>query len=306
MRTIQPAEILNALKTASSPTGLLLHLGIHDRTHMQKTIDRLSVMCGINVTEKLAENKANRSREQEEKSLVISPPRICKFCGCTFDKKYSVWSNGEYCSESCARKSCARSCSGTKNAVCTVCGATFDIDVRASLKTAKCPTCKREKDRERKKRNYQKRKELKTSSRQYTVDDLVSRGLLDKEYTTGLWDVKDVVSDGLYLCGCVANHPGADDHGHVLLHRLVAENATGKPLGSDVVVHHLNENKHDNRIANLKVLTKQEHASLHHRGKVTAVHGGITMYKNHGCRCAACVEAYREYMSRRKLEQKSR
>jgi len=48
-------------------------------------------------------------------------------------------------------------------------------------------------------------------------------------------------------------------------HRVIAEYVYGDVLDTDNVVHHLNENKIDNRPENLSVMTKREHASIHGR-----------------------------------------
>lgn len=49
----------------------------------------------------------------------------------------------------------------------------------------------------------------------------------------------------------------------ILQHREVMENFLKRRLREDEVVHHVNEVKTDNRIDNLQVMTRAEHARLH-------------------------------------------
>ena len=46
------------------------------------------------------------------------------------------------------------------------------------------------------------------------------------------------------------------------LHRWVAEQIMGRPIQDDEVVHHLNEDKHDNRPENLQVMADKEHRAM--------------------------------------------
>lgn len=54
-------------------------------------------------------------------------------------------------------------------------------------------------------------------------------------------------------------------------HRLAMENYLGRKLTKNEIVHHINENKSDNRIENLQVMTRSEHMSLHKKLKKNKV-----------------------------------
>ena len=48
-------------------------------------------------------------------------------------------------------------------------------------------------------------------------------------------------------------------------HRLVMVEHIGRPLTPDEHVHHINEDKLDNRIENLRVMSRSEHTAFHNR-----------------------------------------
>lgn len=49
----------------------------------------------------------------------------------------------------------------------------------------------------------------------------------------------------------------------LLEHRYIVETNIGRKLHKNEVVHHINENKHDNRLENLQLLSRSDHAKLH-------------------------------------------
>jgi hypothetical protein len=60
------------------------------------------------------------------------------------------------------------------------------------------------------------------------------------------------------------NHFGSKDvAGYVLEHRYIIEVLLKRPLKSNEIVHHKNENKLDNRIKNLEITTRSTHAQKH-------------------------------------------
>jgi len=60
-------------------------------------------------------------------------------------------------------------------------------------------------------------------------------------------------------------HPLSDPNGYAYEHLVVWCNAGRQPPESGQVIHHRNEDKTDNAIQNLELLTRQEHAAEHHK-----------------------------------------
>ena len=57
-------------------------------------------------------------------------------------------------------------------------------------------------------------------------------------------------------------HPEANTWGYVYEHRIIAEQMIRRRLKKDEIVHHKNGKRWDNRIENLEVMDKVEHAKL--------------------------------------------
>lgn len=78
-----------------------------------------------------------------------------------------------------------------------------------------------------------------------------------------LWNIRKLVSKGDYIYAIVPEHPCANKHGYVLLHRIIMENHLGRILDNNEVVHHIDGDKKHNIIENLQLMTAAEHARLH-------------------------------------------
>lgn len=73
---------------------------------------------------------------------------------------------------------------------------------------------------------------------------------------------KKLRSDG-YVSIYFPDHPKSNKDGMIMEHDLVMECFIGRWLKDDEVVHHINKIRNDNRIENLKLMTKKEHARFH-------------------------------------------
>ena len=70
-------------------------------------------------------------------------------------------------------------------------------------------------------------------------------------------------TDNNYFAILCHYHPFADSKGYVMEHRLVMEQHIKRFLTPEEVIHHINHIPYDNRIENLKIMTKLEHDRLH-------------------------------------------
>ena len=73
---------------------------------------------------------------------------------------------------------------------------------------------------------------------------------------------KSINSKG-YIKIYFPEHPKSDKWGYILEHDLIMECNIGRWLNEDEVVHHINGIRNDNRIKNLKLMTRKEHTKYH-------------------------------------------
>lgn len=68
-------------------------------------------------------------------------------------------------------------------------------------------------------------------------------------------------------------HPNADKRGNLHESRLVASGMYGRPIADGEEVHHMNQDRADNRQFNLVILTIAEHRAVHKRLRRLAKRG---------------------------------
>ena len=82
-----------------------------------------------------------------------------------------------------------------------------------------------------------------------------------------------------YLFEHLPDHPN-NSLGYFPYHRAVMERHIGRYLLTDEIVHHINGIKDDNRIENLEILSRAEHAKIHSIKHVVCLEGKMMCYED--------------------------
>lgn len=77
------------------------------------------------------------------------------------------------------------------------------------------------------------------------------RGYCSKKCFRPIEKGKSISTDGYYVINCKK------------VHRIVMEKHIGRKLLPTEIVHHINGNRFDNRVENLKVISRSEHNRIH-------------------------------------------
>jgi uncharacterized protein (DUF1330 family) len=87
--------------------------------------------------------------------------------------------------------------------------------------------------------------------------------------------------DGYILIRIPNRDKNSTGKGYELKHRLVMAKHLKRPLLRSEIVHHINGNKSDNRIKNLKVMTQSEHAKQDYLLRTKNKLGQLCSVDNH-------------------------
>ena len=77
------------------------------------------------------------------------------------------------------------------------------------------------------------------------------------------WKGGRLLNSSGYLMIYQPEHPNASNRGYIFEHRYIMEQYLGRYLTKEELVHHINDNRLDNRLENLKLVSRGEHALLH-------------------------------------------
>lgn len=173
----------------------------------------------------------------------------CEVCGKSETVKPSRAKTYRTCSIGCRAIRSQQAFSRGVDISCAICGTTFPVKPSAVGRRKCCgKACLREYLRNR-----------------YAGEGNPNFGnRLDK---CAAWKGGRRISNYGYVLIFAPDHPNSRPDGYVLEHRLVMSEVLGRPLTNAEIVHHKDENKQNNAIENLEILTLSEHQRHHNKSR---------------------------------------
>ena len=198
--------------------------------------------------------------------ILLALTLKCEWCGKEFKCYPTRFKNSKHhcCSKECMNnlfKQIRENNPKYLNCTCDICGKKFHIKP-SHKERFKHISCSRECDIE-----YRKQIMTGEGNHQYGL----------KKELNSTWNGGRRIKNG-YCLVYNPEHPFSGSDGCVSEHRLVAEEFLlnddnsievngGKYLKPEYVVHHIDENRLNNDVTNLMVLTKGEHTAIHNKRK---------------------------------------
>jgi len=87
--------------------------------------------------------------------------------------------------------------------------------------------------------------------------------VFSKEWRKNISKAKSGKGLGRRITSCGYIEYTMGEHKGKMEHRVIMAKHIGRPLMKYEVVHHINHQRDDNRIENLQLMTRSEHASMH-------------------------------------------
>ena len=191
---------------------------------------------------------------------------ICERCGkvCTANSESL---KRKYCSHECANKTrWEKAEKKRKTIICAVCGRSFEVipgDARVKNNSIKycSKKCMGEANKTGKTIKCENCGKAFYSTRRRFCCIECARAFRIKNYEHKTYKENGYIVEFLN---------GYNKKGNIKQHRRIMEEYLGRRLEPDEIVHHINGDKTDNRIENLKVMKRGAHSALHRKAEKAA------------------------------------